>query len=297
MSFVTTQPEALDYAAGKLEGIGTSLAAQNAAAAASTTGVAPAAADEVSALQATQFSAYGNLYQQVSAEATAINQAFVQMLGLSGDSYGTTEATNSAAAASTISLGYLGGSSPLGQLTQFSQFGIVPGAITNGGLIALNVANGAGSAAVSAQTSSSSSSNGGAGSGNSNGGAGSGQAVGLGNLGGFSLAGAAAPAAVGAPTPAAAGAAPVLAAVGKASAVGELSVPASWAAGGEFSTGSPTPATLAGAGWTSAAAPHAAPVNTVPGGVPSVTSTGRTSGLGAPRYGMKPTVMPKPTVV
>jgi hypothetical protein len=85
--------------------------------------------------------------------------------------------------------------------------------------------------------------------------------------------------------------------VGQGSAVGGLSVPPSWAAGGGFSAASGTPATLAGAGWTSATAPHGAPVTTVPGGVPSVASTGRTSGLGAPRYGMKPKVMPKSTVV
>jgi hypothetical protein len=54
---------------------------------------------------------------------------------------------------------------------------------------------------------------------------------------------------------------------------------------------------LTGAGWTSAAAPHGAQVTTVPGGVPSVASTTRTSGLGAPRYGMKSKVMPKPTVI
>ncbi len=46
-----------------------SMAAQNAAAAAPTTAVAPAAADEVSALQAALFSAYGNLYQSVRAQA------------------------------------------------------------------------------------------------------------------------------------------------------------------------------------------------------------------------------------
>ena len=50
MSFVTTQPEALAAAAGSLQGIGSALSAQNAAAAAPTTGVVPAAADEVSAL-------------------------------------------------------------------------------------------------------------------------------------------------------------------------------------------------------------------------------------------------------
>ncbi|MBO0864442.1 MAG: PE family protein, partial [Mycobacterium sp.] len=52
MSFVTTQPEALSSAAGSLQGIGSSLSAQNAAAEAPTTGVVPAAADEVSALTA-----------------------------------------------------------------------------------------------------------------------------------------------------------------------------------------------------------------------------------------------------
>jgi hypothetical protein len=36
----------------------------------------------------------------------------------------------------------------------------------------------------------------------------------------------------------------------------------------------------------------------MPAGVPSVASAGRSGyGLGAPRYGVKPTVMPKPTVV
>jgi len=280
MSFVITQPEAMDYAAGKLEGIGTSLAAQNASAAASTTGVAPAAADEVSALQATQFSAYGNLYQQISAEATAINQAFVQMLGLSGDSYGSTEATNSAA---TGAAG-LGGFSLLGQLTQFGQFGIVPGAMADGSMIGLYAGSPLLGSASSFMQLAQSGGSAGAGAG-----AAGAASAGLGDLGGLPLAGAAAPATV--------GAAPVLAGVGQASAVGGLSVPPSWAGGGGVSAASATPATLAGAGWTSAAAPHGAPVTTVPGGVPSMASTGRVSGLGAPRYGMKPKVMPKSTVV
>jgi hypothetical protein len=273
MSFVTTTPEALDYAAGKLEGIGTSLAAQNASAAASTTGVAPAAADEVSALQATQFSAYGNLYQQISAEATAINQAFVQMLGLSGDSYGTTEASNSAATG-TSDLGI----SIWGQLTQFGQFGAVPGAMTGGtmdGMYAGGPLLGALSSFAQLGQSGA-----GAGAGASAAGAASTGAIGP------SLAGAAAPAA---------GAMPVLAGVGQAPAVGGLSVPASWGTSGGFPAASPTPAALTG--WTSPATPQAAAVNTVPGGVPSMASTGRTSGLGAPRYGMKPKVMPKSTVV
>ncbi len=277
MSYVTTQPDALEYAAGKLEGIGTSLAAQNASAAASTAGVAPAAADEVSALQATQFSAYGNLYQQVSAEATAINQAFVQMLGTSADSYGTTEAANSAATGTAS----VGGFSLLGQLTQFGQFGLVPGAMADGSMLGLYAGSPLiSSASTFAQLSSAAGSVGGGADAASTPSAG---------LDGLSLLDAGAPAGVGAAP------VPVLAGVGQALTVGGMSVPPSWAAGGGFSAASATPATVAG--WTSSAAPHGAPVTTVPGGVPSMASTGRVSGLGSPRYGVKPKVMPKSTVV
>jgi hypothetical protein len=98
MSFVTTQPEALSAAATSLQGIGSGLNAQNAAAAAPTTGVVPAAADEVSALTAAQFTAHAQLYQAVSAQAAAIHEAFVNTLGTSAGSYLATEAANSAAA-------------------------------------------------------------------------------------------------------------------------------------------------------------------------------------------------------
>jgi PE family len=97
MSFVTTQPEALTTAAGTLQGLGSAMAAQNAAAAAPTTGVVPAAADEVSALTAAQFAAHAALYQEVSAQATAIHELFVTTLGTSAGSYAATEAANAAA--------------------------------------------------------------------------------------------------------------------------------------------------------------------------------------------------------
>ena len=48
MSFLTTQPELLVSAAGDLQAIGGAVAAENAAAAAPTTGFVHAAADEVS---------------------------------------------------------------------------------------------------------------------------------------------------------------------------------------------------------------------------------------------------------
>ena len=97
MSFLTTQPEALAAAAGTLQGIGSAMSSQNAAAAAPTTGVVPAAADEVSALTAAQFAAHAQMYQAVSAQAAAIHEQFVNTLSTSGLSYGLTEAANAAA--------------------------------------------------------------------------------------------------------------------------------------------------------------------------------------------------------
>ena len=98
MSFVTTQPEALAAAATSLAGIGTTMSAQNAAVAAPTTGVIPAAADEVSALTATQFAVHAQMYQAVSAQAEAIHQLFVSTLGTSATSYAAAEAANAVAA-------------------------------------------------------------------------------------------------------------------------------------------------------------------------------------------------------
>jgi hypothetical protein len=98
MTFVTTQPEMLTAAAGQLQEIGVAMAAQNAAAATPTVGVVPAAADEVSALTATQFSAHATTYQSVTAQAAAIHEMFVRLLGASAGSYATTEAANAIAA-------------------------------------------------------------------------------------------------------------------------------------------------------------------------------------------------------
>jgi hypothetical protein len=96
-SFVTAQPEMLTIAADGLQAIGSDAAAANAAAAAPTTGVIPAAADEVSALTAMQFAAHAQSYQAISAQAAAIHQLFVTTLGTSAGSYAATEAANMAA--------------------------------------------------------------------------------------------------------------------------------------------------------------------------------------------------------
>jgi PPE-repeat protein len=91
-----------------------------------------------------------------------------------------------------------------------------------------------------------------------------------------------------------AGVTPMLAGLGQASSVGGLSVPASWSAA--------TPATssgassLTGSGW--AVAPEeAAPMAAVPAGVPAMAMAGTSPGFGGPRYGFKPTVMPKTVLV
>ena len=98
MTFVTTQPDMLTSAAGQLQDVGTAIAAQNAAVAAPTTGVVPAAADEVSALTAAQFANHAQTYQAVSAQAAAMHEMFVRILSASAGSYATTEAANAAAA-------------------------------------------------------------------------------------------------------------------------------------------------------------------------------------------------------
>ena len=97
MSFVTTQPEMLASAAGDLQSIGSAVAAGNMAAAAPTTGVVPAAADEVSALTAAHFAAHAQLYQAIGAQAMAIHELFVSTLGTSAGSYAAAEAANAAA--------------------------------------------------------------------------------------------------------------------------------------------------------------------------------------------------------
>jgi hypothetical protein len=97
MSFVISQPEMLAAAASDLAGIGSAAAGANAAAATPTTGVVPAAADEVSALTAAQFATHAQMYQAVSAQAAAIHKMFVTTLRTSAGSYAATEAANAAA--------------------------------------------------------------------------------------------------------------------------------------------------------------------------------------------------------
>ncbi len=97
MSFVNTVPEILSAAAGNLQSAGSAVTAENAVALAPTTGVVPAAADEVSTLTAMQFAAHAYMYQAVSAQAAVVHQALVTTLAASAGSYAATEAANAVA--------------------------------------------------------------------------------------------------------------------------------------------------------------------------------------------------------
>lgn len=281
MSFLTTIPEELLAAAAQLEGIGTSLTAQNAGAAAPTTAIAPAAADPVSLLQATIFGSYGTLYQQLAAEAQSMQQQFISTLGLSSGTYAQTESANVAAATPvdlinqlSVFLGGPGnsvGGNPFGLSSNAANFLSFEGGnwasamsdclgMAGGGLIDTSAGNAAGDAAGAA--------------------AGAADVNAVAPAGGIGGAGAMA-------------AMPV-ASTGQATMVGKLSVPPSWA--GSFTPGASPVTAVQTVGWTGAA-PQAGPGTIVPG-MPGMGAAARNSaGFGAPRYGVKPIVMPKPAAV
>ena len=96
--FVTTQPDVLAGAAGSLSGIGDAMVARNAAAAAPTTGLAPAASDLVSAMTAAQFGQHGAAYQQIAAQAAEVHAQLVAALRSGAGAYALAEAANAASA-------------------------------------------------------------------------------------------------------------------------------------------------------------------------------------------------------
>ena len=94
MSIVIAAPELINTAATDLANIGSNLSAAHKAAAAPTTGVVPAAADEVSAGIAHLFSAHAQDYQALAGRAAAFHQQFMQNLTASAGSYASAEAAN-----------------------------------------------------------------------------------------------------------------------------------------------------------------------------------------------------------
>ncbi|WP_155769531.1 PE family protein, partial [Mycobacterium asiaticum] len=92
MSYVFAVPEFVTAAASDLANVASTIALANAAAAAATSALPAAAADEVSVVVATMFSAHGQAYQVLSNQASAFHQHFVQLLNAGALSYTTAEA-------------------------------------------------------------------------------------------------------------------------------------------------------------------------------------------------------------
>jgi PE family/PPE-SVP subfamily C-terminal region len=286
MSVLKTIPEELIAAASQLEGLATSLTAQTTGAAAPTTAVAPAAADSVSTLQSAVYSSYGSWYQSIAAEAQAVQQQIVSTLGINSSSYTASEAANALAAQDPFSgienafnqiATFLGGpgnslgGNPFGTSSNGANFisfesGNWASAMSDclgmagGGLIPSDdLANLAGTAGDSAAVA---------------GAADVGQVSPMGMGGGMGMGMGAMP----------------MGGIGQATMVSSTAMPPSWA-GNVTTVGATSAASPITTGWTGAAPQAGAPLAAMPG-MPGA-GAGRGSALGAPRYGVKPIVMPK----
>ena len=87
-------PQAVVDAAASVGRIGVSLDEANAAAATSTTAVAPAAADEVSAAVAALFGGHAQSWRKMAAQASTFHQQFASLMNGGAASYTNTEAAN-----------------------------------------------------------------------------------------------------------------------------------------------------------------------------------------------------------
>jgi hypothetical protein len=97
MTSLLTQPRLVETAAADLAEIRSEISAAKAAAAGPTTGMAAAAADEVSAATAKLFGAYAQEYQSVLAQAGVFHEEFAAALASAGNAYKAAEAANASA--------------------------------------------------------------------------------------------------------------------------------------------------------------------------------------------------------
>ena len=93
MNYVLAAPEMMAAAATNLGNIGSTISAANAAAAAPTSAVLAAGADQVSVGVATMFGAYTQAYQAISAQAAAFHEQFVEHLNAGAVAYGNADLT------------------------------------------------------------------------------------------------------------------------------------------------------------------------------------------------------------
>jgi triacylglycerol lipase len=94
VSYVLAWPETMSAAATNVASIGSLVATADQGAADATTAVLAAAEDEVSAAIAALFSAHGQGYQALSAQAAAFHQGFVQALNNASGAYAAAEAAS-----------------------------------------------------------------------------------------------------------------------------------------------------------------------------------------------------------
>src|ERR1700758_4987782 len=95
-TFLIAAPEALAAASADLSGIGEAIKEATASLAPSTVGIAPAAADEVSAAIARLFAGYAQEYLALGARAVVFQRQFAQALSVAAGAYGAAEAVSGA---------------------------------------------------------------------------------------------------------------------------------------------------------------------------------------------------------
>jgi len=133
VSFVIAEPDFVNAAAGQLAGIRSSIGAAAEAAAAPTTGIAQAAADEISVAISRLFGAYGQEFQAVNSQAAAFHAEFVRLLNGSAAAYLSADIVNAEQALLGGAVGFptAAPTDPLGGLLG----GLLGGGATGGGLL------------------------------------------------------------------------------------------------------------------------------------------------------------------
>src|SRR3954470_7701284 len=96
VSFMVITPESVTTAVENLAGISSTLQEATAAATGPTTGLAAAAADEVSAAISQLFASYGQEFQSVSSQGAAFHAEFVRLLNGSAAAYIGADIANAA---------------------------------------------------------------------------------------------------------------------------------------------------------------------------------------------------------
>jgi PE-PPE domain/PE family len=109
MSFTIASPDLMRTAAEEFAGVSSAIGAATDAARAKTTGLLPAAADEVSTRIAALFSGYADEYGALSTRAAAFHSAFVQALEAGAASYASAESGNVALAQQAATAFIMGG--------------------------------------------------------------------------------------------------------------------------------------------------------------------------------------------